>query len=295
MTFQKSYIKSAMSNENKKPHIPQIKIENPLKTDIYVNAINLVADIYFSLKGRCEVVINGDPKFMPKDNAFRLRKEVLIPLENQILQKGKSIEIYIWNTNEDTDLVELSVQILLSENIGNITLSGQAVDDSTMLQGISGGAGDKADTHDIFPYQIYTGETNKFLINTKGRQNMLLTMASSNVLPPIVISNSFTPDTLGSYLLQLSKNQSSLPNTVSGTTNENYRDYISHVTLRNCVGINSNDYFRQTRIVTDYLYDFEKITLQDGTELVNAILGNFTDYYILIDVLNKINKQIKFV
>ena len=59
---------------------------------------------------------------------------------------------------------------------------------NTILQGISGGTGDILDTHDIFPYRIYRDETKEFLINTKGRQNMILTMASSMVSPPMTVS-----------------------------------------------------------------------------------------------------------
>jgi hypothetical protein len=188
MTFQKSFLKSAISNDTKKPNTPQIIIKNPLKKDIYVNAINLVSDIYFSLKGRCEIKINSNTEFSPKDNAFQLRKELLIPLENQILEQGKSIEIFVWNPI-DTDLVTLSAQIIISENKGNLTLSGQAIDDNTMLKGISGGAGDEADTHDIFPYRQYEDCIEEFLINTKGRGNLLLTIAVSDVGSPTIISN----------------------------------------------------------------------------------------------------------
>jgi len=292
LSYQETILKTAKSNGLKKSK-PQIVIKNPLEKDIYINAINLVADIYFSLKGRCEIRINGNVEFSPENNAFKLRKEILIPLENQILQQGRSIEIYIWNETDD-DIVELSAQIIISENKNNITISGQAVDDSTMLQGISGGAGDESDTHDIFPYQIYTDETKEFLINTKGRQNMLLTMASSNVYPPKIISNTFPPDPLGLHLLELLRNPSTLPDSTSGVSNEDYVDHVTGYTGRHCGKIYSTSHLREVKTHTDYLNDFDKILLQDGTELIDAILESFSDYYILIDGLNEINKQIKF-
>lgn len=195
MTFQKSYLKSAISHSRIKPKTPQIIIKNPLKTNLYVNAINLVADIYFSLKGKCEIRINNNPEFTPDENAFKLRKELTIPLEGEILLQNGTIEIYIWNPTDD-DIVELSAQIIISENKGNIVLAGQAIDDSTMLSGISGGAGDENDTHDIFEYKIYQNETREFLINTKGRGHMLLTMASSTVNPPQIIDDTFPVDSI---------------------------------------------------------------------------------------------------
>ena len=55
-----------------------------------------------------------------------------------------------------------------------------------------------------------------------------------------------------------------------------------------------NSYLREIKTHTDYLNDFDKILLQDSTELIDTILESFSDYHILIDGLNEINKQIKF-
>ena len=87
MSYQEQFLETAKSDSRKKSKT-QIKIKNPLEKDIFVNAISLVADVYFSLKGRCEIKINDNSEFTPKDNAFRLRKEILIPLENRILKQG---------------------------------------------------------------------------------------------------------------------------------------------------------------------------------------------------------------
>ncbi|MCJ8305661.1 MAG: hypothetical protein HRU07_01265 [Nitrosopumilus sp.] len=287
MTFQEQFLESAKSDSRKKSKT-QIKIKNPLEKDIFVNAISLVADVYFSLKGRCEIKINNNVEFTPKDNAFKLRKEILIPLENQILKQNGSIDISIWNPVDD-DVVELSALVIISEHSGNVTISGQAVDDSTMLKGISGGAGNEADTHDIFPYQIYRDETKEFLINTKGRENMLLTMASSNVLAPKIINHNFTPETKSNpFQFKINSSVDNTPDSTSGVS----RIYASAGPVRN------RNWSTQTEAewyyVTEYLNTLRDVTLSDNKILDDATYGEFVDKYLLIDGQGIADKELKF-
>ena len=289
MTFQKSFLKSAKTDKKKKSRLSQIKITNPLKKDIYVNAINLVCDIYFSLYGRCEISINGNAEFTPEDNAFKLRKEISIPLQDQILQRGKSIDVSIWNpVLGNTDIVELSAQIIISENIGNLVLSGQALDDSTILQGVSGGAGDELDTHDIFPYKIYRNEVKYFPINTKGRANMLLTMASSGILPPEIIENDFAITLIPTLDFQCTVNPNNIPDVTSATT--------TSTETSNRSGTSVIDYTLTTTqryTITKYESLFDSLLYGDGSTFDMPIISPWVDEYVIIDGKNNSAKQIR--
>ena len=98
MTFQKTYLKSAKSNDSKKSNTPQIEISNPLKKDVYVNAIELILDEAFNVKGIAEIKINNISILNPEHAGnFRRYKSFQIPSQNQILKKDSSVEIFIWN------------------------------------------------------------------------------------------------------------------------------------------------------------------------------------------------------
>lgn len=195
-------LKTAKSNESKKPDTPQIEIVNKGKTNEYVNGMELTFDSYFTLYGTVEIII-GNKKILYNNNAedFKQHRIFPVPVHSEILKPYESIKIFVWNPLTD-DYIFLAVNVDIDDVAGISTLSGQAIDNDAILSEISGGAGDKSDTHDIFPYKIYRDETKEFLINTKGRQNMLLTMASSNVSPPQIINIPVVENTSNSPVLE---------------------------------------------------------------------------------------------
>ena len=281
-------LKVAKSKERKKPIKPQIEIFNNGKTDEYVNGIELTFDSYFTLFGTVEIVI-GDRKILYDNDAedFKQYRVFPVPVNSEVLKPYESIKIFVWNPLSD-DKVTLAANIDIHDEPAISTLSGQAIDHDSILSEISGGAGNESDTHDIFPYQRYQNESKEFLINTKGRQNMLLTMASSNVLPPRIAPNNFTPNPKPVVRLKINSNVDNTPRFTGAVSNNGV----------NSGSIRNRNWNKQTEkewyLVTDYFTTFRDVTLQNGVSLDSAVFSPQTDHYLLVDGQSTEDKQIRF-
>jgi len=214
-------LKTTTTSETSKPDSPQIIIENVGQTLEYVNGIELTFDSYFSLYGTCEIYIAG--RQILKDNEagdFKQYKVFSVPIDIKELKQGELIEIYVWN-EKTSDEVILSVNVDIADLSRASILNGQAIDSKSILSEISGGAGDDDDTNDIFPYAIYKDTVEEFLINTKGRHNLLLTMAASSITPPEIIENTIDYDDLSLALEQEFTDDSTADETSTTETDSN--------------------------------------------------------------------------
>ena len=116
MTFQKTVPAGATTSVKERPDTAQIIITNPLKQDIFVNAILLSFNAFFSQFGKMEIKINQITKLSPENQDFSQRKSYSVPLNNQPLRRGETIEIFIWNPDiQSSDSIKISAQISISE------------------------------------------------------------------------------------------------------------------------------------------------------------------------------------
>ena len=135
MVFQKNYIESLVGTA--KPDTPQFLLKNPQKKQLWVNSIELTPNSFFARKGKIVIKINGD-FILPESEAGSYQRYKLfhVPLDKQELFKQKKIEIFVWNGIDD-DEVQLSVNVLLSEESSNIPLAGVPTDTETLNRDIS--------------------------------------------------------------------------------------------------------------------------------------------------------------
>lgn len=282
-------LKVAKSNETKKPTTPQIEIFNEGKRNQYVNGIELTFDSYFTLYGTVEIVI-GDQKILFGNEAedFKQYRVFPVPVNSEVLKPYESIKIYVWNPLNE-NIVTLTANVDIHDDPAISTLSGQAIDNDAILSEISGGAGNDADTHDIFPYKIYQDSVNDFLINTKGRQNMLLTMAASSVLPPSVIPNSFTVLPIPSLSFKTLYSADTTPNLQSSTTSVT-NNYPSNTGV---YGKHYTDYI-ETYSITDYQNIFNSTVYDDNSALDSKTMQTWIDEIVIIDAITTNAKQLEF-
>ena len=135
MVFQKNYIESLVGTA--KPDTPQFLLKNPQKKQLWVNSIELTPDSFFAKKGKIVIKINGD-FILPESEvgAFQSYKLFHVPLDKQELFKQKKIEIFVWN-GIDSDEVQISVNVLISEEFSNISLAGIPTDSETLNRDVS--------------------------------------------------------------------------------------------------------------------------------------------------------------
>ena len=135
MVFQKNYIESLVGTS--KPDTPQFLLKNPQKKQLWVNSIELTPNSFFAKKGKIVIKINGD-FILPESEvgAFQSYKLFHVPLDKQELFKQKKIEIFVWNGIDD-DEVQISVNVLVSEEFSNISLAGIPTDSETLNRDVS--------------------------------------------------------------------------------------------------------------------------------------------------------------
>ena len=138
MVYQKNYVKSLVGT-NIKPKVPQLTIKNPLKKTLYVNAIELTPNVYFSKKGKVTIKINGD-YILREDVAgsYANYKLFQVPLNHQELLHQKKIEIEVWN-GIDSDQVQLTCNVLLTEERNSVNQSGIPLSQKELNELISDG------------------------------------------------------------------------------------------------------------------------------------------------------------
>ena len=135
MVFQKNYIESLVGTA--KPDTPQFLLKNPQKKQLWVNSIELTPDSFFARKGKIVIKINGDFILAESEvGTFQSYKLFHVPLDKQELFKQKKIEIFVWNGIDD-DEVQISANVLISEEFSNIPLAGVPTDTETLNRDIS--------------------------------------------------------------------------------------------------------------------------------------------------------------
>ena len=116
MTFQESFVELIISNAIKQPSKAQFILKNPLRAKVFVIAIQLTFDAYFSVKGIIMIKINGNIILAPKKaGSYGNLTRFPLTLKNEELPDQKKVEVFVWN-GKDTDIITVSVNIQLSED-----------------------------------------------------------------------------------------------------------------------------------------------------------------------------------
>ena len=116
MTFQESFVELIISNAIKQPSKAQFILKNPLRAKVFVIAIQLTFDAYFSVKGIIMIKINGNIILAPKKaGSYGNLTRFPLTLKNEELPNQKKVEIFVWN-GIYTDIITVSVNIQLSED-----------------------------------------------------------------------------------------------------------------------------------------------------------------------------------
>ena len=198
--FQRSFLRSARTNKTEKSDTPDIIIKNPFDDDIHVNGMEILLDSDFNVKGIAEITINGNI-ILDSENAgdFRKYKLFQIPLQDCILYRDQSIEIFIWN-GIDNDFVGLSANISISKNSNMIALSGIPSDPDQINRHVSSSESENnvdSTSFALFEHKVYRNETITKLLNMNGNRNLIVTMSASEIILPTIIIGDHKLDTTG--------------------------------------------------------------------------------------------------
>ena len=199
MTFQKTIPKRIDVNNTSKPNTPSLEIPNPLRSDIFVNGIELLLDPLFSKKGELIIQIDNNTVFSTKSQSLKNYSLYPISLSNEILKDQKKIKVFAWN-GTDSNTIGLNLNVTFSEENNPISTTAQPLGIDVLNRASS-------DKVTLFPNEPRTsGFDDSALIDLKGHEIMMVLMSAINNIPPTVIlgSSAIVDEDLNTKMLSAS-------------------------------------------------------------------------------------------
>lgn len=185
MPYQQSFSEKISTNVSQFPNIAQIKIKNPLKQTLFVNAIELLPDSLFTAKGDVYITISRGKAFSNDGKPLGAYSLFPVPLESQELFQGDFIEIFARNMI-DADLIELSVNVKISEAKENQARGAEPLNRQSLKD-------DVTPFENIFPLQNrQIGDTTS-LIFMSGYKSLIVLISSPILDPSVILPTSATP------------------------------------------------------------------------------------------------------
>jgi len=173
MTFSKSILKKITTSDTKRPSSAQVIVKNPLDAKTILNGIELILSPEFSKKGKLIIEVNGINVFDEDDSEqFEGYAKYPIPLGIDF-NRSRDIKIFAWNS-EDSNTIQVSANMAISETQERFDSQAVPLGKDVFNQIVSEGV-------EIFPFQVYTNETQTELIDMEGYKKLIVTMSASTI------------------------------------------------------------------------------------------------------------------
>ena len=178
MTFKEPLVKLIETNAIKKPRKAQFIVKNPLRAKMFVIAIQLTFDAYFSVKGVIMIKINDNIILAPKTaGSYGNLTSFPITLKDEELPDQKKVEIFVWN-GIDSDVVTVSINIQLSEDPLTPVTPDTSLSILRKNQELS-------EPESLFPKILRQNTDESTLLNLKGYKKFWAILDADNYISPI--------------------------------------------------------------------------------------------------------------
>lgn len=115
MTFSITIPKKLEVTQTARPNIANYIIENPEDKDIFVTQLEIIPNFKFAEKGKLAIRINGINQFLTEDSGYFSDLTLFnVPLDNNSLQRYKTIEVFAWN-DIDSETLAVTINATLSD------------------------------------------------------------------------------------------------------------------------------------------------------------------------------------
>ena len=198
MSFQESFVELIETNATKQPSKAQFIVKNPLRARIFVIAIQLTFDAYFSRKGVIMIKINDNIILPPKLAGTYIKLESFpLSLKSEELPDQKKVEVFVWN-GIDNNIVSVGVDIQLSEDPQSLVSTDSASSILARNEELS-------EPQEIFTEKNRINESETKVIDLKGYKKLIVILIKSNPdneqSNPTITDDFFTnPSNLGNIV-----------------------------------------------------------------------------------------------
>lgn len=173
MVFSKQFPKKLTTNSTSIPDEPNFTVTNPLKKDVFCNGLEVIPSPEFTRKGAMVVKIDGITQYDSRntDGFLRIAK---IPITlNLSMKRDIKVDVFIFN-EKDTNLIECTVTVFLSEESKQLDSSMQYISDDVVNSLVS-------ESSILFEKRGYNNEVVTKLIDMAGYSKLILNIASSTI------------------------------------------------------------------------------------------------------------------
>ena len=179
MSFQEVFSGQIITNATIKPDSPQFSKTNPLKSNVFVNGIELILTPEFSKKGAILVLIDGHTKFNSLGtNPFSGYSKFPIPLKQEILRDVKT-EIFAWN-KVDSNSIECNLNLSMSKDPQPFSSQAVPMDLQVYNDFVS-------ENEILFPQSTRVNNTETKLIDMKGNKKLRVFFSAAVYVPNLSV------------------------------------------------------------------------------------------------------------
>jgi len=178
MTFQQIFSGEIVTSDTKKPDSANFTQKNPLKSNVFVNGIELILSPEFSQKGAIVIMIDGIMKFNSAKTKIKGYAKFPIPLKQEIL-RDVEIEVFAWN-KEDTNVIECSLNLSMSSEPQPFNSQAVPLSPTILNQFVS-------DDIILFPNATRNNTDETKLIFMEGYKKLLVALAAAPYAAPVQV------------------------------------------------------------------------------------------------------------
>ncbi len=196
MVFQKTITDRIDTDSRDFKNTPDYSFRNPLKEDLFLNALEFSFDPIFSLKGELQVWINDNIIFDSKNIELKNYALISVPLNNQEFLHQEKIRIFTKN-NFDNQKIGFEVTIKIGNVAENLSRPNVPLSRNDLAQVYS-------QELTPFPFNVYANETVDQSMYLEGYNKMMILFRASQIQNPVPTDYSYdldqSPSIIGLYL-----------------------------------------------------------------------------------------------
>ncbi len=269
MSFQDVYSGEIITSSIKKPDDPDYFLTNPLKTDIYLNGIELILDPEFSLKGNILILIDGN-KVYSSVGTKQLKGYSKFPIPLQrLMKRDEKIEIFAWN-KKDTNQISLNLNLSLSKTPNPFNSQAVPLSPTILNQYVS-------DDLVLFPNEVRTDSDETKLIFMEGYKKLLINMSAQTTENIVVFSDFSTPENIVDADLNSKSSGASLGTEISPNILETRVDFGTKE-LRN-LSAKFESHANSNRNASLYAITRVKVFISDDDIIYNEVFTQDIKYF----------------
>lgn len=180
MTFSKQIPATITTTDTKIPVIPQFNFTNPLKKNMFVNGVEIISNPEFARKGVIVITVDNVILFDSRDTRG-FSNVAFMPVNlNAVFERDRVVTVSAFN-QVDTNEISVTLNVFVDEVERTLDSSFQYLSQDIINSIVS-------DELIIFPLRVYFNEELTELLDMKGYNRLIVSMAGETIPDLTIVS-----------------------------------------------------------------------------------------------------------